>query len=664
MKFTKLFAAVLCIATVATACEQPFEEPAAQGKVINLAIDVDNFTKATDTAFEEGDQIGLHIVPGAVHLNNAKYTYTEGALVGEQTNYWYLDESKEADVYAYYPYSESGNYKAAGYTFTVNADQSKERGLTTSDLMVAKTASKPTKEAIELNFQHVLSKIIINVDNQLEEEIEDIYFSDVYGSVTVNFESGDIATTGKQGTIKTAKVTTAEGATAYVLIVAPQENVSPKLIVKTATQQYTYQLRGNISFTSGKVSTAPITISDDSIATAFTPTITDWVGDNELQFGQGEGFEGGDNTGGNTGGGDSTNGVVYLHPGIWNVDDAWFSAHVWGDGDQDITLTDNDGDGVYECTVSAASTSIIFCRMNPAYTDFGWNDDTMTDENKRVWNQTGNLTIGVAPNNHFYVTSWEGGEWRDANGGGNTGDGGNTGTASGLGVAGSFATSGWNNDALLYSTTTAGVFVAKGIEFKAYDAFKIRTAGTWEGEVNLGAGDINYIQANKYITAVAGSVNNITVEAAGTYDIYFDQNTTKVYLMAAGVDYTTATEQTTNGNAPDPSTMSWGLVGAHNDWGSGDIALTWDGTCSMYVAKGATLGSEFKVRADESWSTNFGSNGPVVVDQAGATTLYNDGGNCSITAGTYDVYFWYDTKNLKANAKLWVKSVGAAAPKL
>ena len=545
MKFTKLFAAVLCIATVATACEQPFEEPAAQGKVINLAIDVDNFTKATDTAFEEGDQIGLHIVPGAVHLNNAKYTYTEGALVGEQTNYWYLDESKEADVYAYYPYSESGNYKAAGYTFTVNADQSKERGLTTSDLMVAKTASKPTKEAIELNFQHVLSKIIINVDNQLEEEIEDIYFSDVYGSVTVNFESGDIATTGKQGTIKTAKVTTAEGATAYVLIVAPQENVSPKLIVKTATQQYTYQLRGNISFTSGKVSTAPITISDDSIATAFTPTITDWVGDNELQFGQGEGFEGGDNSGGNTGGGDSTNGVVYLHPGIWNVAGAWFSAHVWGDGVQeDITLTDNDGDGVYECTVSAASTGIIFCRMNPAYTDFGWNDDTMTDENKRVWNQTGDLTIGVAPNNHFYITAWDNGEWNAAGYEVPV-------TESGLGVIGGFAASGWGADVPLMNTNDAGITVAKGISFNAGEGFKIRTVGTWD-ELNIGAGSITVAEANKYFAVTGDNAGDISVAAAGTYDIYFNQTAMQVYLMTAGTPYTEATEQTENGKELEP----------------------------------------------------------------------------------------------------------------
>lgn len=660
MKFTKLFAAVLCIATVATACQQPIEEPAAQGKAINLVIGIDNFTKATDTAFEEGDQIGLHIVPGTVYLNNAHYTYTNGALVSEQTNYWYMDENQEADIYAYYPYSESGSYKAAGYTFTVNADQNKAGGYAASDLMVATTASKPTTEAIELNFHHMLSKIVIKIDNQLEEEIEDVYFSEVYGSATINFESGDITTTGKQGTIKAAKVTI-DGEQAYALIVVPQENVTPKLIVKTATQQYTYELKGEISFSSGKVSTAPITISDDSIATAFTPTITDWVDDNELQFGQGGNTEGGENEGGDNEGGENEGGntdgnTIYFHPGVWAVDGAWFSAHVWGDGDQDITLTDNDGDGVYECTVSAATTGIIFCRMNPAYSSFAWNSETETDH---VWNQTEDLTVGIAPTNHYFVTDWEKGEWNTSDYVVDTPS-----QASDLGVVGSFPASNWESDVMLYPTETSGVLVAKGIEFRAYDAFKIRTAGSWnDGDVNMGAGNVNYFTPNKYFTAVEKG-GDIQVVEAGSYDIYYNQTTKVVYVMSAGNDYTTATEQTTNGPAPDASSMKWGLVGAFNSWGAPDVALEWDGTIGLYVAKSVTLSGEFKVRADESWTTSFGSGSAVNVDSPSATTVYNNGNNCSVTAGTYDVYFWFNTSNIKADGKLWVKTAGSAAPSL
>ena len=552
MKFTKLFAAALCIATIATACQEPFEEPTGLGKAISLSAGVDNFVRATDTAFEEGDQIGLHIVmPQGTFLNNAKYTFSEGALVAEQTNYWYMDETIESDILAYYPYSASSTYNKTGnITFTVNADQSKERGYTTSDLMIATAVSAPTAEAIALNFHHAFSKIVIKIDNQLEEEIEDVYFSNVFGSATVNFKEGTTTPSGKQGTIKTAKVTINEQP-AYALIVAPQQEVSPQLIIKTATKQYTYQLSGNISFSAGKVSTAEITVSDESISTAFTPTISDWVGDNDLQFGQGEGYEGGDNSGGNIGGGDSTNGVVYLHPGIWNrVEGQWYAAYFFGDnGDATAKMTDNDGDGVYECNVPAGMTSVIFCRMNLQWTEFAWNqweNDQMTEEH--VYNQTEDLTVSAAPTNHYYITGW--GTEKS------TGECNAAGyevpvTESGLGVIGGFAASGWGADVPLMNTNDAGITVAKGISFNAGEGFKIRTVGTWDG-LNIGAGPINVAEANKYFAVTGDNAGDISVAAAGTYDIYFNQTAMQVYLMTAGTPYTEATEQTTNGQELEP----------------------------------------------------------------------------------------------------------------
>ena len=652
MKFTKLFFAIAAFAAIATSCETPFEEPEAQGKIISLRSTMDNFTKATDTAFEEGDQIGLHIViPQGTYLNNKHFTYTNDALVGDETYYWYPDESIEADVLAYYPYSATGSYSKGGYNFTVNADQSKAGNFTASDLMVAATTSKPTAEAVELPFRHALSKVVVKIDNQLEETIDNVWFSEVYGTATVNLKSGDTAVSGRKGTIKTASVTTG-GEQAWALILVPQENVSPKLIVTTASEkQYTFQLSGEVTFSAGKVSTATITLSDDTIYTAFTPTISDWTADNDLQFGQSE-------DGGNTDlpGGDDDNkegNVIYFHPNMWGVDGAWFVAHAWDEAGtaEDVTLTDNDGDGVFEGTFSAGMTNILFCRMDPAVSSFSWEVG--------IWNQTVDLTISAAPNNHFHITSWDNGEWHDAE---YVFD--NSTVASGLGVVGSFAASNWETDVVLMGTDDANVLVAKGIEFRAYDAFKIRTAGTWEGEINLGAGSVNYIQANKYTTAVAGSVDNIIVEAAGTYDIYFNQNTLVVYVMTAGTDIAEATEQTVSGAAPNASTMSWGLVGVHNNWGSPDIPLVWDGTIGLYVAKSATLAGEFKVRADESWSTNFGG-ATIAVDTASASALtFNSGTNCTIAAGTYDVYFWFNPDNIKGGAKIWVRSEGMTAPTL
>ncbi|MBR5830117.1 MAG: fimbrillin family protein [Tidjanibacter sp.] len=539
MKFTKLFLAIAAFAAIATSCETPFEEPEAQGKIISLRSTMDNFTKATDTAFEEGDQIGLHIViPQGTYLNNKHFTYTNGALVGDETYYWYPDESIEADVLAYYPYSATGSYSKGGYNFTVNADQSKAGNFTASDLMVAATTSKPTAEAVELPFRHALSKVVVKIDNQLEETIDNVWFSEVYGTATVNLKSGDTAVSGRKGTIKTASVTTG-GEQAWALILVPQENVSPKLIVTTASEkQYTFQLSGEVTFSAGKVSTATITLSDDTIYTAFTPTISDWTADNDLQFGQSE-------DGGNTDlpGGDDDNkegNVIYFHPNMWGVDGAWFVAHAWDEAGtaEDVTLTDNDGDGVFEGTFSAGMTNVLFCRMDPAVSSFSWETG--------IWNQTVDLTISAAPNNHFHITSWDNGEWHDASyvydGSGQTSD---------LGVVGGFAMSGWSADVPLVTTENPELLVAKNISFNAGEAFKIRTMGSWDG-INVGAGDISVAEANKYFAVIGENAGDISVAAAGTYDIYFNQGAMRVYLMTAGTPYTEATEQTANGQEAEP----------------------------------------------------------------------------------------------------------------
>lgn len=543
MKFTKLFAAIAALTIVATSCEAPFEEPNAEGKKISLCPTMDNFTKATDTAFEEGDQVGVHIlIPNkGTYLNNAHFTYTNGALVGAEDYYWYVDETTVSDVVAYYPYNATGSYRAAGYNFTVNADQSKPGAYTASDLMVAATTSKPTAAAVELPFRHVLSKVVIKLDNQLADEvIENVWFSEVFGTTTVNLKEGTSVAEGRKGTIKTAKVTTGEEQ-AWALIIVPQENVTPKLIVTTESgKQFTYQLSGEISFSAGKVSTATITISDDSIYTAFTPTISDWEGDNDLQFGQSESGDFGDIEGGGTT--DGTRSTIYFHPNMWNVDGAWFAAHAWNDAGavEDVTLADNDGDGVYEGTIAADMTSVLFCRMNPEFTEFSWDEG-------HVWNQTGNLTIGVAPNNHFYITAWDNGEW-------------NTSDyvvdipvqTSGLGVVGGFAASNWGTDIPLMSTDVAGLTVAKNITFNAGEGFKIRTIGTWD-EVNVGAKTISFAEANKYFAVEDNSTSaDICVVMAGNYDIYFNQSEMRVYLMTAGTPYTEATEQTENGKEQEP----------------------------------------------------------------------------------------------------------------
>ncbi len=573
MKITKLFAVVMGLMTVMTACQEPVENVTPNaGMEIAVSAQMYNFTKATDTAFEEGDQIGLHIVvPQGAYLNNAKYTYTEGALVAEQTNYWYDGESVEAQVLAYYPYAATGSYKEAGYTFTVEADQSVVGGYAASDLLVASTTSFPTKEVVALPFKHALSKVVINIENGLDEAVVGVMFADVYGSAVVNLAEGTSEVNGQKGTIKAAKVA---GAESYTLIVVPQEQVSPRIIVTIeGEKQYVFNIEAAADFAAGKVATANIALTKELVGTEFSAEITDWVGDSELQFNPSEENTPEQGEGGNGEGGDDN-----------------------GEGG------DDNGEG---------------------------GDD----------NGEGNE--GTEP--EVFVPE-----------------------ATELGVVGSFAASGWTTDAVLYTTPVEGVIVAEGVELAAYDSFKIRTAGTWEGDTNIGrnANTVNYIKANHFIAVENnGNSANITVEAAGTYDIYLNQTDMVVYIMEAGADYTTAVEQTENGEEPvveEPEVTenvlyfaphaNWTQANARfaayffNDGGNAWVSLTdadADGIYEVNVPVGYALGDKVifcRMNPDavaNTWDNKWNQTGDLVIPTDGKNLYTLTGGEWDSVTGAW-----------------------------
>ncbi len=428
MKLTKVFAALAMVAVATTACQNEPEaiNPEQSAKVISVAPAFYSFNRATATAFEEGDQIGLHILTNATYLNNAKYTYTNGQLVAESVNVWYDDEELTSDVLAYYPYNAQGGYSSEGYNFAVQADQSQEGAYAASDLLIAATTSKPTADAVVLPFKHAGSKIVVKVNNESKEAVENVYISNVYAAATFDMKNGTATVGGELTTIKGAPA----GQNTWAMIVVPQQNVNPKLIVTTTSGQYAFNIIAATNLVAGKVATANLTISKELISTNFSPEISDWETNDDLEFNPDE-----DNT---------------------------------PEGGQDP----------------------------------------------------------IVPEEPFVAEATD------------------------LGVVGSFATSGWVNDAVLYTTPTEGLLVAKGIELIDNDSFKIRTIGVWD-KVNVGVGAVNYIQANKYFTASdAEGVGNIFVEAAGSYDIYYNVNTKVVYLMTAGTDIAEATEQTENGKEP------------------------------------------------------------------------------------------------------------------
>ena len=119
------------------------------------------------------------------------------------------------------------------------------------------------------------------------------------------------------------------------------------------------------------------------------------------------------------------------------------------------------------------------------------------------------------------------------------------GEASEWALVGAF--SGWADKTML-TTTVADVVVLKNVALKAAEGFLVRKPKTdWADK--HGAGNVNYIKANHYITTQKEGAD-MCLEADGTYDIYFNISTKNIYIMVAGTDYTEATKQTVSGEEP------------------------------------------------------------------------------------------------------------------
>ena len=212
--------------------------------------------------------------------------------------------------------------------------------------------------------------------------------------------------------------------------------------------------------------------------------------------------------------------TVYLAPGVWLSDNPNFSVYYWiGDYANEVIMTkDQTKNGVFKADIHAFAEGLIFKRLNPA-------DNTQ-------WNKTANLTLPADNKDHYYVTGWNDvdGEWREY-------------VQKVWAFAGNF-----NNWADIEMTRmSASISYVSGVALTAYsDKFKVKELGSWD--LNYGAG-FGYMVPGNYMS-VSANGGDITVTETGTYDIYFNEVDTLIYVVSTGVDYMTATEQTANGPAP------------------------------------------------------------------------------------------------------------------
>ena len=311
--------------------------------------------------------------------------------------------------------------------------------------------------------------------------------------------------------------------------------------------------------------------------------------------------------------------VIYFSPGVWNVDGAWFAAHVWnGTEVADVKLTDEDADGIYECEVPAAMTNVIFCRMNPEFTEFSWDEG-------HVWNQTADLEIGVAPENCYYITGWDTGLW--------TTKGGYTEPERNFGVVGF----GGNWDTDVDMTLEGDWYTLKSKEIQATDSFKIRVNDAWDESYGVESlEDNNAINAGETYTLVQGGKNMMV--PAGVYDLYFNYATKEFKAEKVG-------------EIEVPVNVDLGIAGSFQGWDAANPVVMTASNDGWYVATGIELykSDEFKFVVDKAWDESYGGSAVFIADVDTEYTLQSTNSQ-NIKAsknGVFTIYFNYTTKVFK-----------------
>lgn len=216
-------------------------------------------SKATDAAFEDGDEIGIYVVnydddtAGTLansgnHLNNTKFTLNGTEWETAKEEYW-LDQKTKADFYCYYPYTASITDITA-VEFTVKEDQSTYADYKASELLYGKTeGAAPSENPVQIQTKHALSNIIVYVtpgkgytEETLAEEEISVTITGVKTKASLNLKNGSVTA---EGSAK--DITPYKESTWWRALVVPQDIIGTQ-IIKVTVGQNVYTLNQTVTF--------------------------------------------------------------------------------------------------------------------------------------------------------------------------------------------------------------------------------------------------------------------------------------------------------------------------------------------------------------------------------------------------------------------------------
>lgn len=268
MKHLFLYAATAVLLASCSNDEQ--NEPrfvADEGEIQLQMLHPGQLTRATDTAFEANDSIGVYVTAvdaalqlGGNEVNDELFTYNGTSWTSKRKVYW---NTGNHNVYAYYPYSKQVN-DVKDYAFSVQEDQSTQWGYGHSDFLWASvTGVAASNSPVPMQFSHKMSNVIVrlqkgeNFEGNLPNNAE-VYLYSTVTKATIDLSTGDVAKDNYAGTgtIRCLKKANDE----YRAIVVPQSITSRRPLVEVIVDNVSYLMEGKISYKPGYRHTIVVTL--------------------------------------------------------------------------------------------------------------------------------------------------------------------------------------------------------------------------------------------------------------------------------------------------------------------------------------------------------------------------------------------------------------------
>ena len=270
------------------ACDKVQKSEYEDGEIrFNLGLPV---TRATASAFESGDKVSLFAVEydgetvapvqvGGNFINNEALTFDGTKWTAARKLYW---SGNPCDFYALYPYQPDMK-SVDDYPFEVATDQN-DGGYEASDLLFAKAEKVSRADgAVNLQFRHIFSKLIVKVEKgpKFEGEIPDDIVSHIYNTnveCTVSLNTGSVEKNafGAKKTITMNKLSNE----LFEAVLVPQNIEKTTPLIELTMGGIAYLLDYSLSFRAGYAHTITVTLNtspdQEKIKISIVPGVEDW----------------------------------------------------------------------------------------------------------------------------------------------------------------------------------------------------------------------------------------------------------------------------------------------------------------------------------------------------------------------------------------------------